>query len=222
MLPNVLSNLDLLEAKAQQEGGHGSSGILCGFGQDAVGQCGLLNLLLSDCPDFALKIGVFWNEQSGGAGVNAGLCVVQTGDKHLRGRKFDLNGVTANLHVTRLELTEIDSGDRLPVYDKQQFVTCQEIGKDRTLAIAFDNLVQRKADCLESLEPLNFIDDSRQRCIDGQAASRDQGGETVPLTGFGFPREYCEDKQAEDQPKYEYGKAASLAAVCAAFLYVGH
>src|SRR5258708_23050702 len=99
----VLSiEVDLLESKPLQKAGDGRRGVLLCGGQDAIGQCGLLQLTFGFLADLGFKIGIGGDKQSGLAGVDAGFRAVEAGTEQLRGWKMQVNLLAIDFDITRL------------------------------------------------------------------------------------------------------------------------
>jgi len=79
-----LSNVYLVEAEAVEEGGYGGSGVFASGVQDAIIKGGFLELLLGFGSGVGLEVLVGGNEEAGGAGVDAGVLVVEVGGEELR------------------------------------------------------------------------------------------------------------------------------------------
>ncbi len=72
----ALGDIDLAEAEAVEERGYGGAGVFAGCVEDAVGEGGLLELLLGAGAGVGLEVLVDRDEEAGGAGVDAGVLVV--------------------------------------------------------------------------------------------------------------------------------------------------
>src|ERR1700730_4213347 len=90
-----LGYLDILEAEAVEEGGDSGAGVFAGDVEDAVGEGGLLELLLGAGAGVGLEVLVDRDEQSRTAGVDAGVLVVERGNEELRGGQGDADGAAA-------------------------------------------------------------------------------------------------------------------------------
>ena len=75
-----------MEAEAVEEGGDGGAGVFAGGVEDAVGEGGLLELLLGLGAGVGFEVGVGGDEDAGGADVDAGVLVVEGGEEELGGR----------------------------------------------------------------------------------------------------------------------------------------
>src|SRR5207249_8369289 len=105
--------------EAVEEGGVGGAGVLAGGVEDSVGEGGLLELLLGAVAGLGLEVLVDGDEESSGAGVDAGPLVVEVGDEELGGREGDVDGAGAvgvgDADVFGFELGEVYSGYGLAV-----------------------------------------------------------------------------------------------------------
>src|ERR1700761_696597 len=87
------ANVDLVEAEAVEESCDCGAGVLACCVEDAVGEGGLLELLLGLGAGVGFEVLVGWDEEAGGAGVDAGVLVVERGDEELRGGEGDVDGL---------------------------------------------------------------------------------------------------------------------------------
>src|SRR5277367_1492390 len=92
-----LGDVYLVKAEAVEESGDGGAGVFAGGVEDAVGERGLLELLLGLGAGVGLEGLVDGDEEAGGAGVDAGALVVEGGDEELGGGKGDVDGLAAVL-----------------------------------------------------------------------------------------------------------------------------
>src|ERR1700727_723371 len=92
----------------------GGAGVLAGGVQDAVVEGGFLELLFGFGAGVGLEVLVGGDEEAGGAGVDAGVLVIEVGGEELRGGQGDMDGTGAVLLVDAdvfgLELGEVDAG----------------------------------------------------------------------------------------------------------------
>ena len=144
-----------MEAEAVEEGGDGGAGVFAGGVEDSVGEGGLLELLLRFGAGVGLEVLVDGDEQAGGAGVDAGVLVVEAGDEELRGGQRDVDGAGAAglgyLDVLGFQLREIDSGYGLAVDYEEDAVSGEEVGEDGAGFVALDDGVDGVDDGLEAL-----------------------------------------------------------------------
>src|SRR5580704_4765297 len=89
----ALGYIDLVEAEAVEEGGDGGAGVFAGGVEDAVGEGGLLDLLLGFGAGVGFEVGVGGDEDSGGGHVDAGVLIVEAGVEDLGGREGDVDGL---------------------------------------------------------------------------------------------------------------------------------
>lgn len=133
-MQGLLGDVNLLEAEAVEEGSDGGAGVFAGGVEDAVGQGGLLELLLGLGAGVGFEVLVGWDEEAGSAGVDASVLVVDGGDKDLGGGQGDVDGadtvVVVNVDVFGFELGEVDAGDGLAVDDEKDAVAGDEVGQD--------------------------------------------------------------------------------------------
>jgi len=157
----VLGNVDLMEAEAVEKSCYGGAGVLAGGVEDAVGECGLLELLLGFGAGVGFEVLVGGNEQAGGASVDAGVLVVERGGEELRGGQGDVDGlsVVVDADVFGFELREIDACDGLAVDYEEETVAGEEVGQDGTGFGAFDDGVDGVDDGFEAAEALDALDD---------------------------------------------------------------
>jgi hypothetical protein len=110
-----LSDIDLVEAEAVEEGGYGGAGVFASGVEDAVVEGGFLELLFCFGAGVGFEVLVGGDEEAGGAGVDAGALIVEVGGEELRGGQGDMDGTGAVLLVDAdifgLELGEVDAGD---------------------------------------------------------------------------------------------------------------
>ena len=135
----------------------------------------MLELLLGLGAGVGLEVLVYGDEEAGGAGVDAGVLVVERGDEELRGGQGDVDGACAvflvDADVFGFELAEVDSGDGLAMDDEEDTVAGEEVGEDGAGFGAFDDGVDGVDDGLEAVEALDALDDGRDRgVVDGGAA----------------------------------------------------
>lgn len=149
-----------MEAEAVEQGGDGGAAVLAGGVEDAVGEGGLLELLLGLGAGVGLEVLVDGNEEAGGAGVDAGVLVVEGGDEELRGGEGDVDGlaVVVDADVFGFELREIDAGDGLAVDDEEEAISGEEVWEDGAGFGAFDYGVDGVDDGFEAVEALNALD----------------------------------------------------------------
>ncbi len=206
-----------MKAEAVEEGGDGCAGVFAGGVEDAVGEGGLLELLLGLGTGVGLEVLVDGYEEAGGAGVDAGVLVIECGDEELRGREGDVDGLAAVLvfyaDVFGFELAEIDSCDRLAVDDEEETVAGEEVGEDGTGFGAFDDGVDGVDDGFEAVETLNALDDGGDGCVEGGGTAGDCGGDTRENAGGGLTDKYSEsdgakDKREQDDEQGSGGAAA--------------
>src|SRR5271163_3470019 len=86
-----LRYVDLFEPQAVEEGGDGGAGVFAGGVEDAVGERGGLELLLGLGAGVGFEVLVDGDEEAGGAGVDAGVLVVDGGDEELGWGEGDLD-----------------------------------------------------------------------------------------------------------------------------------
>jgi hypothetical protein len=172
-----LGYIDLAEAEAVEECGYGGAGVFAGGVEDAVGEGGLLELLLGLGAGVGLEILVDGDEKACGAGVDAGVLVVERRDEELRGGQSDVNGAAAvflfDANVFGLELAEIDSGDGLAVDDEKKAVAREQVGEDGAGFGAFNDGVDGVDDGFEAVEPLDALDNSRNGGVVDSSAAGD-------------------------------------------------
>src|SRR5580698_86240 len=159
----ALGYIDLVEAEAVEERGDGGAGVFAGGVEDAVGESGLLELLLGFGAGVGLEVLIYGDEQAGGAGVDAGVLVVERGDEEFGSGQRDGDGAVGvafvDADVFGLELAEIDARDGLAMDDKKDAVASKQVWQDDARFGTFDDGVDGVDDCLEAIEPLNPLDD---------------------------------------------------------------
>jgi hypothetical protein len=79
----------------------------------------LLQILLRHGSNLAFKIRIGGNEKPRFARVHASLHVIERRRKNLRLRQTNMNRLSMNLNIARLQMAQIDSGNRLPVDHEQ-------------------------------------------------------------------------------------------------------
>lgn len=170
----------MIEAEGVEEGGDGGAGVFAGGVEDAVGEGGVLELLLGLGAGFGFEVLVGWDEEAGGAGVDAGVLVVDGSEEDLRGGKGDVDGaravVVVDVDVLGFELGEVDACDGLTVNDEEDAVAGDEVGKDRAGFGALDDGVDGVDDGFEAVEALDFIDDSGNGGVEGGGTGGDDIG----------------------------------------------
>ena len=198
-----LGDVDLMEAEAVEQGGDGGAGVFAGGVENAVGECGLLELLLGLGSGVGLEVLVDGHEKASGAGVDAGVLVVERGDEELGGGEGNVDGLAAVLafdaDVFGFELAEVDSGDRLAVDDKEETVAGEEVGKDGAGFGAFDHGVNGVDDGFEAVETLNTLDDRGDGGVEGGGAAGDCGSDAREDAGRGMTDKYGECSGAKDE-----------------------
>src|SRR5215469_13817724 len=66
------------------------------------------------------------------------------------------NGAAVNTHVRRLDLPQVNSGNDLTMYNKQQAIAYEELGEVGTIVFAGNDFFHRVAHGFEALELLNL------------------------------------------------------------------
>ena len=200
---SILRYVYVLEAEAVEEGGYGGAGVFAGGVEDAVGEGGLLELLLGLGAGVGLEVLVDGDEQAGGAGVDAGVLIVEVGDEELRGGQGDVDGACAaglcDLDVFGFELGEIDAGDGLAVDDEEDAVAGEKVGEDGAGLAALDDGVHGVDDGFETVEALDLLDDGGDRGVEGGGASGDEGGDAGEDAGGGLTKEDAHGGGAKDE-----------------------
>ena len=153
----------MLESEAVEEGGDGGAGVFAGGVEDAVGEGGLLELLLGFDAGVGLEVRVGGDEEAGRAEVDTGVLVVEVGDEELGGWQGYVDGFASVLvldaDVLGLELGEVDACDGLAVDDEKDAVAAEEVGEDGAGFGAFDDGVHGVDDGFEAAEALDMVDD---------------------------------------------------------------
>ena len=195
----MLSDVDLLEAEAVKESRDGGAGVFAGGVEDAVGEGGLLELLLGFGAGVGFEVLVGGDQKTGGAGVDAGVLVIERGDEELGGGESDVDRLPIDADVFGFELGEVDTGDGLAVDDEQEAITGEEIGQDRTGMGAFDDGIDGIDDGFKAAKSLNSMDDGGNRGVEGGGAAGDGGGEAGKNAGCRVADEDCQSSGAQDQ-----------------------
>ena len=192
-----------MKAEAVEKGGDGGAGVFAGGVEDAVGESGLLELLLGLGAGVGLEVLVDGNEKTSGAGVDAGVLVVEGGDEELRGGEGDVDGLAAVLvfdaDVFWFELSEIDSGDRLAVDDEEETVTGEEVRKDGAGFGAFDDGIDGVDDGFEAVETLDALHDRGNGGVEGSGTAGDCGGDAREDAARGVTDKYGKCYSAKDK-----------------------
>ena len=171
-----------MEAEGVEEGGDGGAGVFAGGVEDAVGEGGLLELVLGLGAGVGLEVLVGGDEEAGGAGVDAGVLVVERGDEELRGGEGDVDG------AARPGLMRTSSGLSLarsmPAMDwpwttSRMRSPARRSGRMGLDVVAFDDGVERVDDGFEAVEALDFFDDGGDGGVEGGGAAGDEGGEAA-------------------------------------------
>ncbi len=200
-------DIDLAEAQAVEEGGYGGAGVFAGSIEDAVGEGGLLKLLLGLGAGVGLEVLVYGDEEAGGAGVDAGVLVVERGDEELRGGQGDVDGagtvLLVDADVFGLELAEVDARDGLAMDDEEDAVSGEQIGEDETGFGAFNDGIDGVDDGLETVETLDALDDRRDRGVVGGGAAGDAVRDVGEHAGGGVAQEDGKSHSAEDEREDE-------------------
>ncbi len=204
-----------MEAEAVEEGGDGGAGVLAGGVEDAIGEGRLLELLLGFGARVGFEVLVDGDEEAGGAGVDAGMLVVEGGDEELRGRQGDVDGLAAivDADVFGFELGEVDAGDRLAVDDEEEAVASEEVGEDGAGLGAFDDGIDGVDDGFKATEALDALDDGGNGCVVGGGAASDGGGDPGKNSGGGVADEDGQGGCAKDQREQDGEEGSGGAAV---------
>ena len=195
-----LGDVDLLKAEAEEDACDGGAGVFGGGVEDAVVECGLLKLGLGTGAGVGLEVLVGGDEEAGGAGVDAGVLIIERGREELGGWERDVNGMRGGVDadVFGAELGEIDAGDGLAVDDEEDAVSGEEVREDEAGFVAFDDGVERVDDGFETLQALDFPDDGGDTGVDGGGTAGDEGGETRGEACCGVAHEDDDGRGAED------------------------
>jgi hypothetical protein len=206
-------DVDLLEAEAVEEGGDGGAGVFAGGVEDSVGESGLLELLLGFGAGVGFEVLVGGDKEAGGAGVDAGVLVVERGEEELGGGEGDVDGLAADADVFGLELVEVDAGDRLTVDDEEEAVAGEQVGEDDARSGAFDDGVDGVDDGFEATEALDALDDGGDRGVEGGGAAGDGSGDAAQdaVGGVAYEdsqRDGAENQREQDGEEHAGGSAA--------------
>jgi hypothetical protein len=195
----VLGDVYLLESEAVEEGGDGGAGIFpCGV-EDAVCEGSLLELLLGLGAGVGFEVLVGGDKESGGAGVDAGVLVVEGGKEELGGGEGDVDRGAVDADVFGLQLAEIDSGDGLSMDDEEETVAGEEVGEDGAGVSAFDDGIDGVDDGFEPVEALDALDDGGNGGVEGGGAAGDGCGDAGEGSGGGVADEEGEGCCSEDE-----------------------
>ena len=195
------------EAEAFEHGGDGDAGVFAGVVEDAVFEGGFLEVLFGFGAGFGFEVGVGGDEEAGGAGVDAGVLVVDGGDEDLGGWKHDADraagGGLGDLCVVGFHLAEVDAGDGLAVHDEEEAVAGEEVGEDGAGFVAFDDGVERVDDGFEAVELLDFFNDGGCGDVDGGGAAGDEGGDAAHGSVVGLAYEEAKSDGSENEREKE-------------------
>ena len=204
-----LGDVDVGKAEGIKQGGEGGAGVFAGGVEDTVGEGGLLELALGFGAGVGFEVAVDGNEQAGGAGINAGVGVVEGGDEDFRGGKDEMDGAIGgavwvfDADVFGFEFGQVDAGDGLAVDDEEDAIGGEDVGEDGAGFVAFDDGVERVDDGFEAIEGLDVVDDGGDGLIEGGGARGDEGGQARGEAGGGVMEEKREGGGAEQEGEQE-------------------
>jgi hypothetical protein len=209
-----LTYVDLFEAEAVEEGGDGGAGVFAGGVEDAVGEGGGLELLLGLGASVGFEVGVGGDEEAGGADVDAGVLIVDRGEKDLGGGQGNVDGLAAvgDADVFRFEPGEVDAGDGLAVDDEEEAIAGEQVGEDGGGFGAFDDGVDGVDDGFEAVEALDLLDDGRDGGVKRSGAAGDEAGEAGGDADGGLADEDDDSGSSEKEGEEEGEKGSGGAA----------
>jgi len=185
----------------------------------------LLQLLFGPGAGFGFEILVDGDEQSGAAGVDAGVLVIECGDEELGGGKGDVDRAIScgvgDVNVFRPEEGEVDAGDGLAVDDQEDTISSEKIGEDGTGFVAFYDGVERVDDGLQAVEPLNLLDHRRDGGVEAGGPTRDESCSPGEQATGGMTDEDTHGSGTKDESKQE-GDEGSGGGAAAGGVLNGH
>ncbi|MCU1222777.1 MAG: hypothetical protein JWQ42_870 [Edaphobacter sp.] len=206
-LDDASGDFDGLKTEAVEEGRDGGAGVFAGGVEDAVGEGGLLELLLGAGAGVGLKVLVDGDEETGRTGVDASVLVVECSDEELGGGQGDVNGAGAvslvDADVFGFQLGQVDSRYRLAMDDEKDAVAGEEIGEDGAGSGAFDDGIDGVDDGFEAVEALDALDYGGNRGIVRRGAASDAVGDAGKAAGGGVADEDGQSDGAEDEREEE-------------------
>src|SRR5580658_5899892 len=199
-----LVELNLLKPQPLQQTPDGRRRIVLGGSQYAIGQGGLLQLMLPLLPHLRFQVRVARHQQPGLPGIHPRPGAVDARAEHLRHGKMQANLFALHLNIARLQIREINSGDNFAVHHHQKAISRQKVRKDRVCPRAGHNLVHGVDHGLEALQPLNAIDHRGLAYINGEGSAGQRRPHVAQHRSTGGPRQHRPSRRRDTHyPKHQ-------------------